>query len=240
MADSLLLLVSVLVFANSDDEVVLLNRPNYRLGMEWIDISVPLHDGMVHWPNDPPVQIKRVLDIERGDTLSLSEISMGSHTGTHIDAPLHFIKRGMGIDQIPLSVLVGRARVLEIKDAKSINLAEVIRYGIRREERILFKTRNSALWQTDRFSEDFVFISDEVADFLASRRVKIVGIDYLSVGGFKHEGSYPHKVLLGAGVWIIEGLNLSQVGPGKFHFICLPLKIKQGDGAPARAIVRPV
>lgn len=206
----------------------------------WIDITVPLQDGMVHWPSDPPVRIKRVLDIERGDSHTLSEISMGSHTGTHIDAPLHFIKGGMGIDQMPLDVAIGRARVLEIEDAESIKPAELAQYGIRQGERILFKTRNSAsLWQMDRFVKDFVFVSDEAADFLANRRVKVVGVDYLSVGAFQG-GSYPHRVLLGAGIWIIEGLDLSQVESGKYDLICLPLKLDKGDGAPARAIVKPV
>jgi arylformamidase len=205
----------------------------------WIDISVPLHDDMVHWTGDPPVQVVRVSDVERGDSHTLSKISMGSHTGTHIDAPLHFIKKGMAIDEAPLSSLVGRARVLEIKDTESIKLAELTNYGIRQGERILFKTGNSKLWQSERFVEEFVFISDEAAEFLAHRHIKVVGIDYLSVGGYKH-GGFPHKVLLGAGTWIIEGLNLSQVEPGYYYLVCLPLRIEHGDGAPARAIIRPI
>ncbi len=215
----------------------ILNKSAER-AVGWIDISVSLHNGMTHWPDDPPVRIERVRDLARGDSHSLSEISMGAHTGTHMDAPAHFIKGGAGIDRMPLNATIGRARVLEIKDAKSIKPAELVPYGIREGERILFKTLNSThLWQKDGFSEDFVFISDEAADFLARRRVKVVGIDYLSVGGF-HAGSYPHQALLGADVWIIEGLNLSQVAPGTYNLICLPLKLDQGDGAPARAIIK--
>jgi arylformamidase len=214
-----------------------LNQRKNRPAAGWIDISVSLRDGMVNWPGDPPVRINRILDVERGDSHTLSAISMGSHSGTHIDAPLHFIKSGKGISDMPVDVAVGRARVLEIEDAVSMKPAELVPFGIRRGERILFKTRNSELWRSDRFVEDFVFLTDEAADFLAARRVKVVGVDYLSVGAFKG-GGHAHRALLGAGVWIIEGLDLSQVSPGGYDLICLPLKLDRGDGAPARAIVR--
>ncbi|MFQ5873136.1 MAG: cyclase family protein [Dehalococcoidia bacterium] len=204
-------------------------------------MSVPLRSAMVHWPSDPPVQIERVRDMEQGDTVNLSTISMGSHTGTHMDAPLHFIRRGMGIDKMPLDTTVGRARVIEIEDTESIKPEELVPHQIRRGERILFKTRNSLrVWQTDTFMEDFVFISSEAARFLVECRVRVVGVDYLSVGGFQRDGSYIHQTLLGGGVWIIEGLDLSRVSPGKYDLVCLPLKVDQGDGAPARAILRPV
>lgn len=206
---------------------------------QWIDISVPLRDGMVHWPGDPPISIKRVKDMEQGDTVNLSMIAMGAHSGTHIDAPLHFIQQGEGVDEMPLDATVGRARVIEIRDPESIKPEELLRHHIRRGERILFKTRNSSsAWQTNVFVEDFVFISDEAASFLVERGVRIVGVDYLSVGSFKRGGSHVHKILLRAGIWIIEGLDLSQVSHGNYELICLPLKLKQGDGAPARAILR--
>ena len=196
---------------------------------------------MVHWPSDPPVTIKRVKDMEGGDTANLSEISMGAHSGTHIDAPRHFIQQGQGVDKMPLDTMIGRARVVEVTDTKSIKPEELLQHRIRRGERILFKTRNSShVWQTDEFVEDFVFISDEAALFLAERGVRLVGVDYLSVGSYKHGGSYVHRTLLSGGVWIIEGLNLSGVKQGKYDIICLPLKLDKGDGAPARAILKPV
>jgi arylformamidase len=207
----------------------------------WIDISVPIRDGMVHWPSDSPVSIKRVEDIEKGDTANLSAISMGAHSGTHVDAPIHFLQQGQGIDNIPIDTLVGRARVIEIRDPELIKPEELVGLGIRDGERILFKTENSShVWQKDEFVEDFVFISDAAADFLVDRGVRLIGIDYLSVGSFKHGGSYVHKTLLNGGIWIIEGLNLSNVTPGNYDFICLPLRIVGGDGAPARAILRPL
>lgn len=208
---------------------------------QWIDISVPLRDAMVHWPGDPPVTIKLVKDMEHGDTANLSMISMGVHSGTHIDAPRHFIRQGIGVDQMPFDATVGRARVIEIKDTESIKPEELLQQRIRHGERILFKTRNSLqVWHTDEFVEDFVFISDDAARFLVDRGVRLVGVDYLSVGSFRHGGSYVHRTLLSGGVWVIEGLNLSHVAAGKYDLICLPLRITRGDGAPARAIVRPV
>src|SRR4030042_396406 len=157
----------------------------------WIDITVPLRHGMVCWPGDPPVKIKRIRDLDRGDGNTISQLSMGSHTGTHMDAPAHFLRKGIGIDKMPLDAIVGRARVIEIRDAESIKLSELAGHKIRRGERILFKTQNSArVWKKDRFIEDFVYISREAADFLVERDVRAVGVDYLSVGGFKRDGSY--------------------------------------------------
>lgn len=214
----------------------MINKPK----MQWIDISVPLRDAMVHWPDDPPVSIRRIADIEHGATLNLTMISMGVHSGTHIDAPVHFIRGGKGVEHVPLDTVVGRARVIEIGDPESIKPDELAGHRIRRGERILFKTRNSSgIWQHDEFVEDYVFISDAAADYLVERGIRLVGIDYLSVGSYRYGGDQVHNTLLGAGVWILEGLNLSNVTPGNYDLICLPLKIVGGDGAPARAIIRP-
>lgn len=207
----------------------------------WIDVSVPLHTGMVHWPDNPAVSIERMMSMDRGDTANVSNISMGAHTGTHMDAPIHFVQGGEGIDMLPLDAVIGAARVISIGDAVAISRAELEPYDIQRGERILFKTRNSnRVWSTDGFVEDFVYISAEAAGYLADRGVRTVGVDYLSVGGYTKDGPESHHALLGAGVWIIEGLNLASVEPGNYELVCLPLKIVGGDGAPARAIVRAV
>lgn len=206
---------------------------------EWIDISVPLRTGMVHWPDNPPVLIERTQDIELGDVANVSNISMGAHTGTHMDAPLHFFQHGKGIHAMPLSVGMGQARVIEIRDPESIKPEELHPHRIQRGERILFKTRNSPrCWQTDDFVEDFVYISQEAARYLASLQVQTLGIDYLSVGGFTKDGVETHHALLEAGIWLIEGLNLTNVKAGMYELMCLPLKIEDADGAPARAILR--
>ena len=206
---------------------------------DWIDVSVPLRTGMVHWPDNPPVSIERALAIERGDAANVSQLSMGVHTGTHMDAPIHFFPAGKGIDAMPLTAAIGRARVIEISDPESIKPEELRPHQIQPGERILFKTRNSArCWPTNDFVEDFVYISSAAAQYLAEQKVQTVGVDYLSVGGFFKDGAETHHALLGAGIWIIEGLNLSNVRPGFVELICLPLKIEGSDGAPARAILR--
>jgi arylformamidase len=207
----------------------------------WIDVSVQLHGGMVHWPDNPPVQLERMLDIERGDVANVSKISMGSHTGTHMDAPLHFIRTGKGLDEMPLTAAIGRARVIGVHDPESVKPDELRPHGISQGERVLFKTRNSAQsWPSRAFMEDFVYVSQEAARHLAAQEVQTVGIDYLSVGGFYKDGAETHRALLEAGIWVIEGLDLSQVEPGEYELICLPLKVEQSDGAPARAILRAI
>ncbi|HEX6479018.1 MAG TPA: cyclase family protein [Ktedonobacteraceae bacterium] len=206
---------------------------------DWIDVSVPLRSGMVHWPDNPPVLIERALDMGRGDAANVSKLSMGVHTGTHMDAPIHFFPAGKGIDSMPLTAAIGRARVIEISDPESIKPGELRPHQIQAGERILFKTRNSArCWQTNDFVKDFIYISSEAAQYLAEQKVQTVGVDYLSVGGFFKDGAETHHALLGAGIWIIEGLNLSNVRPGFVELICLPLKIEGSDGASARAILR--
>ncbi len=194
---------------------------------------------MVHWPGDPAFHIERAQDQEKGDVATVSRIALGVHTGTHMDAPLHFIRNGATIDSMPLDATVGRARVIRIDDPKSIKRDELLPHGILPGERILFKTRNSdGAWNTDQFDEDFVFISRDAAAYLAECGVRCVGVDYLSVGGFREDGPETHHALLGAGIWIIEGLNLHDIEPGDYELVCLPLKLIGSEGAPARAIVR--
>lgn len=208
---------------------------------DYIDISVPLKTGMVHWPDNPPVSFEKMLDMNHGDICNVSKISMGSHTGTHMDSPAHFVKNGQGIDRMPLEATLGSVRVVEIKDTVSIKAEEVKKCTPKKGERILFKTVNSSrCWKTDQFVEDFVFISHDAAQYLVSCGVQTVGVDYLSVGGYKIDGVETHQILLKAGIWIIEGLNLSAVKSGSYELICLPLKVVDGDGAPARAILKSI
>lgn len=207
--------------------------------MNWIDISVMLRTGMVHWPDNPEVRIQRMMDMDKGAVCNVSHMSLGAHTGTHMDAPLHFIKGGAGLETMPFDATIGPARVIEIKDKESIKPAELAGQRIRKGERILFKTRNSARsWKSDDFDENFIHISKEAAQFLVDRGIQTVGVDYLSVGGYKKDGRETHQILLGAGIWIVEGLNLGRVKPGRYELICLPLKVLNSDGAPARAILR--
>jgi len=159
------------------------------LAGEWIDISIPLKSGMVHWPGDPEVSIERVLDMGRGDPCNVSSISIGSHTGTHMDPPFYYVRAGVSLDAMPLDATVGPARVIEIRDPESVKPEELAHHDIAPGERVLFKTRNSSrCWETDDFIEDFVYISLEGARYLAERGIRAVGIDYLSVGGFHADG----------------------------------------------------
>lgn len=209
-------------------------------GHGWIDVSVALRSGMVHWPGDPEVRIERILKMEDGDDCNVSTISMSSHTGTHIDSPYHFISSGARIDDLPLSAVIGKARVIEIADTESVKPGELRRHRIRKGDRILLKTSNSErCWKIGKFVEDFVYISSESLEYLADREVRTIGVDYLSVGGYNKNINQVHQALLAAGIWIIEGLDLSRVREGYYELICLPIKIDNGDGAPARALVRP-
>jgi len=208
---------------------------------DWIDVSVPVHNGMVHWPGDPPYHIERLHDQSNGAVCTVSKIRLGVHTGTHMDAPLHFIHGGATVDQVPLDAVIGPARVIPIQDRRSIRREELEQHEIEARDRVLFKTANSdRLWRKNEFDEDFIFITRDAAEYLAERGVQTVGVDYLSVGGFKEDAVETHIALLDAGIWIIEGLDLSGVEPGLYELICLPLKLMGSEGSPARAVLRSI
>jgi arylformamidase len=206
---------------------------------DWIDISVPLRTGMVHYPGDPPVKLDLDQDLDKGDPVTVTRISMSAHAGTHVDAPRHFLKGTASIDDMPVDATNGAARVITITDEESIKLPELEGHDIVSGEILLFKTRNSSLWSHDTFRRDFVYLSTPAAVYLAEKGVRAVGIDYLSVDGFEKNEGEAHRILLEASVWIIEGLDLSAVEPGRYDLMCLPLRIEGGEAAPARALVRP-
>ena len=194
---------------------------------------------MVHWPGDAPFERRKVLGLADGGC-NLSEISGSAHTGTHMDAPLHFLDNAAAIDTMPIEATIGRARVIEIKHPHIVSVEELEPYSLESGERILLKTANSRLcWQTPAFQENFVHITPETARYLARKLIRTIGIDYLSVGQ-GDDNPETHRILLGAGIWIIEGLNLAHPDPGDYELVCLPLKIVGADGAPARAAIRKV
>jgi arylformamidase len=209
---------------------------------DWIDVSVAIRDGMVHWPDNPPIVVERVLDMARGDAANVTRLSLGVHTGTHVDAPVHFDSHAAGADAIPLGALCGPARVVQIVDPREVTAAELAAANVQAGERILLRTCNSpAAWQRATFDEHAVHLTLEAASWLAARQVLAVGIDYLSVGGYAAgNGEAVHRTLLAAGIWIIEGLDLTLAPAGVCELLCLPLKIAGADGAPARALVRPL
>jgi arylformamidase len=214
-------------------------RPNVP-EHEWIDITVPLENGMVEWPGDTPVRVSKLEEIARGDELNVTAVAMTLHAGTHIDAPRHFFRDGKSIEQMPIEATVGPARVIEIEDPECIRAEVLTPHHIGQGERILFKTQNSVRFRGDRrFHEDFVYVARDAAEHLVERGVRVVGIDYLSIGGFHTDLFETHQILLGASIWVIETLDLTAVAPGNYDMICLPLRVPGIDGAPARAVLRP-
>jgi arylformamidase len=173
----------------------------------------------------------------------MSMIEMTSHTGTHIDAPLHFIPGGSTVSDMPLDATIGPARVIEIKDPQKIRVPELEKHDIKKGERLLFKTRNSPLtYESEQFVEDYVYFDVPAAEYLAARGVVLVGLDNITIGHFKEPENLPktHKIFLEAGVYILEDCALEGVPPGEYELLCLPLLMYHGDGGPCRAILRPL
>ncbi|MGC8760257.1 MAG: cyclase family protein [Bryobacteraceae bacterium] len=205
----------------------------------WIDISTPLRAGMTVWPGDGPPRIERVQSFEHGGAYNLTRLAMSAHTGTHMDAPLHFLRDGRAIDTLPPEVMIGPARVVRAH-GNVIGAADVPD-ELEPGARVLFRTRNSERnLFAGTFFEDYVFLGRDAAEKLVEARALLVGIDALSVSGFHEDPAGTHRVLLGAGVWILEGICLSGVEPGDYELVCLPLRLEGADGAPARALIRPV
>lgn len=203
------------------------------------DISIPISEATIVWPGNSPVQIEPLSSVEKGDVATVSKLTFISHMGTHLDAPKHFLKGGAGVDTLDLEVLVGWARVVDTGDADLLTAEVLESLNIPLDTmRVLFKTRNSDLWAKghDHFHEDYVGISEDGAKWLVGRGVRLVGIDYASVAPYT-EPTPCHVVLLEAGVIPVENLDLSQVPPGLYQLVCLPLKIKDCDGSPCRAIL---
>jgi arylformamidase len=210
---------------------------------EWIDISYPLSSDMLHWPEDPlPPRVDWLYHPDKGHRVQMAQININVHDGTHIDTPRHYYRDGTSIDKMPLDAIIGPARVIEIKDTVSIEPEELEPYNIQAGERILFKTINSSYYKKGKFVEDYVYVSTEAARFLKDKKVSVVGIDYFAIGPFKDRKQLTevHKVLLDNGIWIIETIDLSAVKAGQYEIICLPARVKDGDSAPTRAILRPL
>lgn len=214
---------------------------NARPGNLWIDVSVPLTSGMAHWPGDAGPSFERISEIGLNADANVTVCRMTAHTGTHMDAPNHFIRDGGGIDEFPLETGIGRARVVTIPGGvQAIGAAHLANQNIRAGERILFKTRNSERrWDNRNFYTDYTALDASAAAFLKEAGILLVGVDYLSVGLYEGDGLETHRILLGAKIWIVEGLNLAAVGDGEYDMVCLPLRIQGCDGSPARVALRP-
>lgn len=209
--------------------------------MKLHDVSILISEDMPIWPNDPGISMELTSSIARGDSANVTQLNMGVHTGTHIDAPFHFEPNGATIDKLPLEVLIGPCRVFEIPEInEAIGLGDLEKLDFDHHIRVLFKTRNSNWWKNGEtlFQKDFVYMHLEGARFLIDRGIKLVGIDYLSIEQFGSPDHATHHLLLRNDVVILEGLNLSRISSGDYELIALPPKLKGADGAPARVVLR--
>ena len=204
-------------------------------------MSVPVRTGMVVYDGDPEVRIERVMEIARGDLANLSRMELGTHTGTHVDAPLHFVDGGAGADRLPLDALVGPAVVADARGAPGdIDAAALAALGVPPgTERLLLRTRNGDLWDRGAFTRDYAGVADDAARELVAMGVRLLGIDYLSIAP-SADPAPTHRRLLEAGVVVVEGLDLRAAPAGRYELVCLPLRIEGADGAPARALLRPL
>ena len=204
----------------------------------YLDISVPLAAGIPAYPGNPEFAIEPVKRIADGASSNVSRLTLGTHTGTHVDAPRHFFDDGHGADALALDVLMGKAVVVEVGRAGGITADMLVDAGVAGQERVLLKTPNSALWATGTFHQDYTYLTEDGAAYLADRGTRLVGVDYLSVEQFKKKGAPAHRTLLSRSIVIIEGLDLSNAAPGEYEMFCLPLRIAGADGAPARVVLR--
>jgi len=215
-----------------------------KLPPGWYDISVPLKQGMNYLPIDPVApKIYRLSDVALGAKVTMSMLEIISHTGTHIDAPLHFIPGGSTVSDMPIEATIGPARVIEIKDPNKVKVEELKKHNIKKGERILCKTRNSPkAYESPQFVEDYVYLDGDAAAYLAEKKIVLFGLDCITIGYIKEEQNVvkTHQTLLAAGIYILEDCALGGVPPGDYELLCLPLLMYNGDAGPCRAILRPL
>jgi arylformamidase len=201
------------------------------------DVTVPLVPGMLAYPGDPPFEIEPVAPAG-GAPYRLSRMVLTTHTGTHVDAPAHFIAGGSTVDQLPLEILLGKARVVELSARERVERAHLEALDLSDDLRVLLKTRMSGQALKPHYQEDHVYLTADAAHYLAQAGIKLVGFDYLSIDRSDSADFPSHHALLGAGVIVVEGLDLSEVEPGEYDMACLPLRLGGGDAAPARVVLR--
>ncbi len=206
--------------------------------MRFYDATLPIQEGMVTFPGDPPFKIEPYFQRDKGDSFDLAVMSMGTHLGTHLDPPAHYLDGGATVDELPLESLVGPGVILDMRRKTQIDRQALEESDFVNHIRVLLKTSNGPLLLESSFHEDYVHLTEGGARFLVERGVRLVGIDYLSIERYKNPGAPVHHILLEAGVVIVEGVHLLEIPPGEYEIFCLPLRIKGADGAPARLILK--
>ncbi len=203
-----------------------------------VEVSVLLKPGVPTYPGNPEFELQPVKRIADGGSSNVSRLVLGTHTGTHVDAPRHFFDDAPGVDGLALDLLIGRSRVIDLPYRGGITEEHLAAAGLREDLRVLLRTPNSALWNSNGFHQDYTYLTEGGARYLVDQGVKVVGVDYLSVEQFHKAGAPAHHALLGGGVIVIEGLNLSDAEAGQYEMYCLPLRIAGADGAPARVVLK--
>ena len=206
--------------------------------MKLIDVTVAFDAQLPTYPNKTAFTLEPIKPVARGDSSNVSTLHMSAHAGTHIDAPRHFFDEGVADDTLPLEILIGRARVIELTTRRGIAADDFAPHDLSEDVRVLNKTVNSRFWGSPDFHTDYVGVTESGARHLVEHGIKVVGVDYLSVEEFKKPGAPAQRLLLGAGTIVIEGLNLRDVDPGIYDMYCLPLRVVGSDGAPARVVLR--
>lgn len=213
---------------------------NFTESRVYIDATLELKAGMAVYEGDPPVETEMLSSIERGARYNLSMIRMCLHTGTHIDAPKHFFDKGKSVDELSPEYFIGRVKVFEIRGKNAISLCDIKGLDIKKGDRVFFKTDNSDIIGSSEFQKDFVYITYEAAEYLVEKGIITIGTDYFSVEEYGVELYRTHQKLLGNDIVIIEGLDLRKIKAGIYDLTALPLRIKGGDGSPARVLLTPV
>lgn len=205
--------------------------------MRFIDISVPLDATLASYPGNTPFKLESIKRIADGASSNVSTLHLSAHAGTHVDAPWHFFDDAPGVESLPIDLLIGRVRLIEVSARTGIDAEDLADLDLSEDIRLIIKTRNSRLWSTSEFHTDYVGLTQAGARHLVDRGIKVVGVDYLSVEQYQTPGAPAHRVLLGSGTVVIEGLDLRDVEPGRYQMYCLPLRVIGADGAPARVVL---
>lgn len=201
------------------------------------DISVSISIELPIYPGDTRIEISSLHSIEKGAKANILELKFGTHTGTHLDVPLHFLRDGETLDDIGLDRFCGKAKVFDLRGINEVDRKDIVKFTINTDDIVLFKTNNSELWSSSSFQKNFVYVTADAAQYLAQQRIKAVGIDYLSIEQFGSKDHLTHKTLLQNGIIILEGINLKNINPGEYYLCFFPLKLKGADGSPVRAVL---
>lgn len=205
--------------------------------MRLYDATLPIREGMVTFPGDPPFRLEPFFQRRKGDPFDLALMSMGTHLGTHVDPPAHYLDNGTTVDQLPLEALVGPGIVLDMRGRARVDPQALEASGLGNHTRVLLKTDNGPFLLEPSLREEYVHLTEDGAQWLVEHGVRLVGIDYLSIERFRNPGAPVHRALLKAGVVVVEGVHLLDVPEGPCVVVCLPLRIQGADGAPARVIL---